>query len=76
MRIAVASALRRATEIHVQVRMLDGLVLYRFGDNAGLMGAWNSTRYEVGPSRSHVQPDAGTPETPTEVVPNVVKPAA
>ena len=51
-------------------------VRYRFGDNAELMGAWNSARNEVGPSKSHVQPDAGTPETPTEVQPNEVKSAA
>jgi len=67
---------RITTEIGEQVRLLDGLVRYRFGDNAELMGAWNSARNEVGPSRSHIQPDAGTPETPTEVQPNAVKPAA
>jgi len=73
---ASADLRRIATEIGEQVRLLDGLVRYRFGGNAELMGAWDSARNEVGPSRSHVQPDAGTPETPTEVPPNVVKPAA
>jgi len=65
-----------ATEIGNQVRLLDGLVRNRFGDNAELMGAWISARHDVGPSRSHVQPDAGTPETPIQVGPIVVKSAA
>ena len=65
----------QAAGANEQVRLLDGLVHYRFGDNVELMGAWNSARNEVGPPRSHVQPDAGTPETPTEVVPNEVKAA-
>jgi hypothetical protein len=65
-----------ATEIGKQLRLLDGLVRYRFGDNAELMGACNSARNEVGSPRFHTQPDAGTPETPTEVQPNAVKSAA
>ena len=32
--------------------MVDGLVRYRFGDNAGLMGAWASPRNVVGPLKS------------------------
>jgi hypothetical protein len=40
------------------------------------MGAWSSARNEVGPSRSHVQPDAGGGETRPQAGPNVVKPAA
>src|SRR6058998_2141793 len=39
-------------EIHEQVRLLDGLVRYRFGDNAELMGAWASARNVLGPFRS------------------------
>jgi len=56
-----ASADLRAVgaEIREQVRMLDGLVRYRFGDNAELMGAWGSARNVVGPSRSRGEPDAG-----------------
>ena len=73
---ASADLRQMVKEIGEQVRLLDGLVHYRFGGNAELMGAWNSARNEVGPPRSHIQPDAGTPETPTEVVPNAVKPAA
>lgn len=73
---ASADLRRVATEIGEQVRLLDGLVRYRFGGDAELMGAWNSARNEVGSSRSHTEPNAGTPEAPTEVQPNVVKPAA
>ncbi|HET9708613.1 MAG TPA: hypothetical protein VFP39_09970, partial [Gemmatimonadales bacterium] len=74
-----SSDLRRvASEVSEQVRLLDGLVRYRFGTNAELMGSWESARNVVGPSKSHVQPDPGTPatpETPTEVAPNEVKAA-
>ena len=38
-------------EITEQVRLLDGLVRYRFGDNAELMGAWASARNVLGPFR-------------------------
>ena len=46
------------TEISEQVRLLDGLVRYRFGDNEELMGAWVSARSVFGPPKSH------TPQTP------------
>jgi hypothetical protein len=36
-------------EIAEQVRLLDGVVKYRFGDNAELMGAWASARNVLGP---------------------------
>jgi len=64
-----------ATEIGEQVRLLDGLVQYRFGANAELMGAWHSARNLVGPFKSHAQPDAGGGETP-QAGPDVVKSAA
>ena len=51
--------------------MLDGLVRYRFGDNAELMGAWRSARNVVGPLGSKPEPEVGAGE-----VPAVVKPAA
>jgi len=38
-----------AAEIKEQVRVLDGLVRFRFGDNAELMGAWASARNVLGP---------------------------
>lgn len=53
-------------EMVQQVRLLDGLVRYRFGDNAELMGAWLSARNVPDPVRSHGEPEA----------PVVVKPAA
>jgi hypothetical protein len=53
-------------EMMQQVRLLDGLVRYRFGDNAELMGAWLSARNVSDPVRSHAEP----------VTPVVVKPAA
>ena len=41
---ASADLVAVAAEIAEQVRLLDGLVRYRFGDNAELMGAWASAR--------------------------------
>ena len=38
-----------------EVRMLDGLVRYRFGDNPALMEGWASARDVLGPLRSKVQ---------------------
>ena len=35
-----------------QVKVLDGVVRYRFGDNAELMGAWGSAHSVVGLFRS------------------------
>jgi hypothetical protein len=49
-------------EISEQVKVLDGIVRYRFGDNAELMGAWASAHNVVGFVRAHP--------------PEVVKPAA
>lgn len=46
-------------EISQQVRVLDGLVRYRFGDNEELMGAWASAHNVVGPLRSQKNPEAG-----------------
>jgi len=58
------------SEISQQVRLLDGLVRYRFGDNAELMGAWASARNVEGPFRSKAEPAAGS------VTPAIIKPAA
>ena len=58
-------------EIAEQVQLLDGVVQYRFGDDAELMGAWASAHNVVGPPRSHAEAEAGSGETP-----QVVKPAA
>lgn len=43
-------------EILKQVRVLDGLMHYRFKANADLMGEWASARNVLGPFRSKVQP--------------------
>ena len=55
-----------ASEIAERVRMLDGLVRYRFGDDPALMQGWASARDVLGPFRSKVQqePEAGGSETP------------
>ncbi len=42
-----------------RVRALDGLVRYRFGDNAELMGAWASARNVLGPFKPRDKPEAG-----------------
>jgi hypothetical protein len=73
-----ASADLRAVmaEVSEQVKVLDGVVRYRFGDYAGLVGAWASAHSVVGPFRSRtVAPDSPAApadpgaggETPTEV---------
>jgi hypothetical protein len=61
-------------EIAEQVKVLDGLVRFRFGDNPELMGAWASARNVLGPFRSKPEPGAG--ETPGAAGPGVVEPAA
>ena len=55
-------------EISKQVKVLEGIVRYRFGDSADLMAAWASSRSVVGPSTSRSSPPDEGPE--------VVKPAA
>ena len=80
-----ASADLRAVKalVSVQVKVLDGVVRYRFGDNAELMGAWASAHNVVGPFRSRAAPGSGwsSPPGPLSVpergdAPEVVKPAA
>jgi hypothetical protein len=56
-----------AREIGEQVRLLDGLVRYRFGDNAELMGAWLSARNVLGPFKSHAEEKTPGGETPGAV---------
>src|SRR5438046_9491285 len=53
-----------AAEIAEQVRVLDGLVRYRFGDNAELMGAWAGARNVLGPFKPKGEPGAGGSQTP------------
>ena len=51
-------------EIKKQVRALDGMVRYRFGDNTELMGAWRSARNVLGPFKTKNEPEAGGSQTP------------
>ena len=53
-------------EIKEQVELLDGVVQYRFGDDAELVGAWASVRNVVGPSKpkEHQSPGEGGSEAP------------
>ena len=53
-----------AAEIKKQVRALDGMVRYRFGDNVELMGAWRSARNVLGPFKTKNEPQAGGSQTP------------
>ena len=55
------------SEISEQVRLLDGVVQYRFGDDAELMGAWASARNVLGPFKPKEQqqaPGEGGSQTP------------
>lgn len=54
------------TEIAEQVKLLDGVVQYRFGEDAELMGAWASARNVLGPFKPKEQqsPGEGGSQTP------------
>jgi hypothetical protein len=47
-----------AADISQQLRLLDKVVCYRFGDNAELMGAWESARNVAGPFNTTNEPQA------------------
>jgi len=47
------------SQIAEQVKLLDGVVKYRFGDNAELMGAWASARNVLGPFKSKGDGEGG-----------------
>jgi len=64
---ASADLVSVAAEIAEQVKLLDGLVRYRFGENAELMGAWASARNVLGPFKA---------KGGSEVPPGQVAPAA
>jgi len=55
-----------AADITKQLRLLDKVVGYRFGDNAELLGAWESVRNVAGPFNTTNEPQsgAGGSETP------------
>ena len=48
-----------AADISKQVRLLDKVVRYRFGDNAELMGAWESARNVAEPFQTKNEPQSG-----------------
>jgi hypothetical protein len=50
-----------ASDISQQLRLLDKVVRYRFGDNAELMGAWESARNVAGggPFNTTNEPQSG-----------------
>jgi len=66
-----------AAQITDQVRLLDGLVRYRFGNQPELMGSWASARNVVGPfkTQSKAQPGQGAAPAAGPSA-NAVKPAA
>ena len=63
-------------EVVEQVHLLDGMVRYRFGENAELMGAWNSARNVLGPFRSKTETPTPPEPTPSTDGKDAVKPAA
>jgi hypothetical protein len=48
-----------AAEINEQIHVLDGLVRFRFGDDAELMGAWRSARNVLGPFKTKNETEGG-----------------
>jgi len=51
-------------EITEQLKVLEGLVRYRFGDNAELMGAWTAARNVLGSFKTKNEPEVGGSQTP------------
>jgi hypothetical protein len=51
-------------EIKAQIRVLEGLVRFCFGDQPGLMAAWASARNVLGPFKTKSEPEAGGGQTP------------
>src|SRR5438045_2817332 len=49
--------------ITAQIRVLDGLVRFRFGDQPALMGGWVSARNVLGPFKTKNEPEAGSGNT-------------
>jgi len=48
-----------AADISKQLRLLDKVVRYRFGDKAELMGAWESARNVAGSFQTKNEPESG-----------------
>ena len=51
-------------EIKTQIRVLNGLVRFRFGDQPELMAAWASARNVLGPFKTKNEPQGGGNQTP------------
>jgi hypothetical protein len=65
-----------AAEIGDRVRLLDGLVRYRFGDDRELMDSWASARNVLGPFRPRSQPAGNETQPPATQGPDAARPAA
>ena len=52
------------SEITEQLKLLEGLVRYRFGEDAELMGAWAAARNVLGPFKTKNEPEAAGRQTP------------
>ena len=50
--------------ITAQIRVLDGLVRFRFGDQPELMAGWASARNVLGPFKTKNEPEAGSGKAP------------
>ena len=53
-----------AKQIKAQIRVLDGLVRFRFGDQPQLMGAWASARNVLGPFKTKNETEGGDAKSP------------
>ena len=52
----------------MRTRLLDRVVRYRFGDNAELMGAWESARNVAGSFQTKNEPESGVGGSETHPV--------
>ena len=65
-----------AAEIPDRVRLLDGLVRYRFGNDPELMDSWASARNVLGPFRSRTPSAPNEGQPPASEGPSAARPAA
>ncbi len=55
----------RSSRCYAISKQLDKVVRYRFGDNAELMGAWESARNVAGSFQTKNEPESGAGGTET-----------
>jgi len=55
----IAGVGHRSSRCYAISKQLDKVVRYRFGDNAELMGAWESARKVAGPFQTKNEPESG-----------------